>query len=193
MATHAPSTGAPVVTPPYSTAQISQATPFEVAEAHYRQTQAAMNASRSGDTPEKTQAVTAAFLAAVDVVDFTPASTLEEFARSFIIACDDGGSIPNEAVLDRLLEDARRLVASRFEALRLEYAGLHTNRNLSEDGCARSSAIEAIMTNEPSRSVADARAKLRFIVDADKAGVRLDGEEAAQIATDAALYLAAEA
>ena len=174
-------------------AALTLATPFETAEAHYRQTQAAMNALRGSLPADEQERVTATFLAAVDVVDFTPASTLEEFARSFIIACDDGGSIPREEVLDRLLEDARRLVASRFETLRLEYAGLHTNRNLSEDGCARSSAIEAIMTNEPNRSVADARAKLRFIVDADKAGVRLDGEEAALIVTDAALYLAPEA
>jgi hypothetical protein len=152
-----------------------------------------MNALRSADTAEKTQAITASFLAAVDVVDFTPASTLEEFARSFVIACDDGGSIPREEVLDRLLEDARRLVASRFETLRLEYVSLNAARHLSEDGCARSSAIEGIMTNEPCQSVADARSKLRFIADADKLGVRLDGEEAALIATDAALYLAPEA
>jgi len=172
---------------------VPPATPFEVAEAHYRQTQAAMNALRGSLPADEQERITATFLAAVDVVDFTPASTLEEFARSFIIACDDGGSIPREEVLDRLLEDARRVVASRFETLRLEYAALHTNRNLSENGCARSSAIEAIMTNEPCHSVADARAKLRFIADADRAGVRLDGEEAAQIATDAALYLAPEA
>jgi hypothetical protein len=169
------------------------ATPFEVAEAHYRQTQAAVNALRSSATPEKTQAVTATFLAAVDVVDFTPASTLEEFARSFIIACDDGGSIPREEVLDRLLEDARRIVASRFETLRLEYAAIVSARHLSEEGCARSSAIEHIMANEPSQSVADARAKLRFLVDADRFGVTLDGEDAAKLATDAALYLAPEA
>lgn len=168
-------------------AALTLATPFETAEAHYRQTQRAINSTGSTDADNK------AFLAAVDVIDFTPASTLEEFARSFIIACDDGSSVPLEAVLDRLLEDARRLVMSRFETLRLEYAELHTNRNLSENGCARSSAIEGIMTNEPCQSVADARAKLRFIADADRAGVRLDGEEAAQIATDAALYLAPEA
>lgn len=168
-------------------ATLLQATPFEVAEAHYRKMQRAIN------TPGSTDADNKAFLAAVDVIDFTPASTLEEFARSFIISCDDGSSVPLEAVLDRLLEDARRLVMSRFETLRLEYAELHTNRNLSENGCARSSAIEGIMTNEPCQSVADARAKLRFIADADRAGVRLDGEEAAQIATDAALYLAPEA
>lgn len=174
-------------------AALTLATPFETAEAHYRQTQGAVNTLTGTTPPADQEAVTATFLAAVEAVDTTPASTLEEFARSFIIALDDGGSLPREAILDRLLTDARRLVTSRFETLRLEYAELHTNRNLSENGCARSSAIEAIMTNEPSRSVADARAKLRFIADADKAGARLDGEEAAQIATDAALYLAPEA
>jgi hypothetical protein len=168
-------------------APVTLATPFETAEAHYRQMQTAINKPGSSDADTK------AFLDAVDLIDATPASTLEEFARSFIIALDDGLSIPREYVLDRLLVDARRLVTSRFEALRLEYAELNVNRHLSEEGCARSSAIEAHMTNEPSQSVADARAKLRFIADADKFGVRLDGEEAAQIATDAALYLAPEA
>lgn len=168
-------------------AAVTPATPFQIAEAHYRRMQTVINKPGSSDADRK------AFLAAVDVIDFTPASTLEEFARSFIIACDDGSSVPLEAVLDRLLEDARRLVRSPFETLRLEYAELNMARHLSEDGCARSSAIEGIMTNEPCQSVADARAKLRFIADADKAGVRLDGEEAAQIATDAALYLAPEA
>lgn len=176
-----------MATRPNTPAALLPATQFQVAEAHYRLMQKAIN------TPGSSEGDTKAFLAAVDVIDFTPASTLEEFARSFIIACDDGSSVPLEAVLDRLLKDARRLVMSRFEMLRLEYAELHTNRNLSENGCARSSAIEGIMTNEPCQSVADARAKLRFIADADRAGARLDGEEAAQIATDAALYLAPEA
>jgi hypothetical protein len=168
-------------------AAVLPATPFEIAEAHYRRMQIAINKRGSSDADTK------AFLDAVDVIDSTPASTLEEFARSFIIACDDGGSIPREEVLDRLLEDARRVVASRFETLRLEYVSINAARQLSEDGCARSTAIEGIMANEPSQTVADARAKLRFIVDADRLGVRLDGEEAALIATDAALYLAPEA
>ncbi|MDQ0839392.1 hypothetical protein [Sphingomonas faeni] len=176
-----------MATKPNAAAAVPPATPFEVAEAHYRRMQIAINKRGSSDADTK------AFLDAVDVIDSTPASTLEEFARSFIIALDDGGSLPREEILDRLLADARRLVTSRFETLRLEYAELNTNRNLSEEGCARSSAIERIMANEPCQSVADARAKLRFIVDADQCGVRLDGEEAAQIATDAALYLAPEA
>jgi hypothetical protein len=168
------------------------ATPFEIAEAHYRRMQALINGLR-GATSEDSERVTKLFFDSVTAVDAAPASTLEEFARSFIIAVDDGESLPNENVLDRLLADARRLVTSRFETLRLEYADLNTARDLSEEGCARSTAIEGAMTNEPCRSVADARAKLRFIADADKFGVRLDGEEAAQIATDAALYLAPEA
>lgn len=168
-------------------AAVPPATPFQIAEAHYRRMQVAVNKRGSSDADTK------AFLDAVDVIDSTPASTLEEFARSFIVACDDGGSLPREAILDRLLSDARRLVASRFETLRLEYVSINAARHLGEDGCARSTAIEGIMTNEPCQSVADARSKLRFIADADKLGVRLDGEEAALIATDAALYLAPEA
>lgn len=182
-----------MATKPNTPAAVPPATSFEVAEAHYRQTQAAMSALRGSLPADEQERVTATFLAAVDVVDFTPASTLAEFARSYVIACDDGGSIPREEVLDRLLEDARRLVTSRFETLRREYAELNTARHLSEDGCARSSTIESIMTNEPCQSVADARAKHRFIADADKLGVRLDGEEAALIATDAAPFLAPEA
>jgi hypothetical protein len=174
------------------TAAVTQATPFQVAETHYRSIKPRFNALR-GLSNEQFAVEERAFLAAVEAVDLAPASSLEEFARSFIIAMDDGESLPIERTLDRLLADARRLVASRFETLRVEYAELNTNRNLSEEGCARSSAIERIMANEPCQSVADARAKLRFIVDADQCGVRLDGEEAAQIATDAALYLAPEA
>ncbi|MEG3083701.1 hypothetical protein U1707_08605 [Sphingomonas sp. PB2P12] len=176
-----------MVTKPNTPAAVSPATPFQVAEAHYRQMQVAINKPGSTDTDRK------AFLEAVDLIDAAPTSSLEEFARSFIIAMDDGESLPIESTLDRLLADARRLVTSRFETLRLEYAELNTARHLSEEGCARSNAIEGLMANEPCESVADARAKLRFIADADKFGVRLDGEEAAQIATDAALYLAPEA
>ncbi len=170
----------------------SPATPFQAAEAHYRATQSRFNSKR-GLAPSEFVAEERAFLDSVEAVDQAPTNSLEEFARSFIIALDDGESLPTERTLDRLLADARRLVTSRFETLRLEYAELNTARHLSDDGCARSSAIEVIMTNEPCCSVADARAKLRFIADADRLGVRLDGEEAAQIATDAALYLAPEA
>lgn len=173
-------------------AALTPATPFQVAEAHYRSIKPRFNALR-GLSNDEFAVEERKFLDAVEAVDLAPTSSLEEFARSFIIAMDDGESLPIERTLDRLLADAHRLVTSRFDTLRLEYAELNMNRHLSEEGCARSSTIEAIMTNEPSESVADARAKLRFIVDADKAGVRLDGEEAAQIATDAALYLAPEA
>jgi hypothetical protein len=164
-------------------AAVSPATPFEVIEAHYRQAQTIVN------TKGSTEAEMQVFLNAVDLIDSTRANTLQEFVRSFIIAMDDGGCIPNEETLMRLLADAQRLVTSRFEILRLEYVDL-MQVQAERKAESRDWQIEKIMVNEPSQSVADARAKLRFIVDADRLGVSLDGDDAAKLAVDAAPYLA---
>lgn len=91
------------------TGTVTPATLFEIAEAQYRQTQAAVNALTSATSAEERDQITGIFLDAVTAIDATPVSTLEEFARSFIIAVDDGESLPSEATLDRLFADARRL------------------------------------------------------------------------------------
>jgi hypothetical protein len=90
-------------------AVLSPATPFQIAEAHYRKMQTAINACTSATPPAESATIEAEFMASAAAVDAAPASTLEEFARSFIIAVDDGESLPSEATLDRLFADARRL------------------------------------------------------------------------------------
>lgn len=90
-------------------AAVTLATPFEAAEAHYRKMQTAINACTSATPPAEFSTIEAEFMASAAAVDAAPASTLEEFARSFIIAVDDGESLPSEATLDRLFADARRL------------------------------------------------------------------------------------
>jgi hypothetical protein len=90
-------------------AAASPATPFEIAEANYRRMQSAINACTSATPPAEFATIEAEFMASAAAVDAAPASTLEEFARSFIIAVDDGESLPSEATLDRLFADARRL------------------------------------------------------------------------------------
>ena len=84
-------------------------TPFEIAEAHYRKMQTAINACTSATPPAEFATIEAEFMGSAATIDAVSASTLEEFARSFIIAVDDGESLPSEATLDRLFADACRL------------------------------------------------------------------------------------
>jgi len=91
------------------TAAVYPDTPFQIAEAHYRKMQTAINACTSATPPAEFGTIEAEFMASAAAVDAAPASTLEEFARSFIIAVDDGESLPSEATLDRLFADACRL------------------------------------------------------------------------------------
>ena len=98
-----------MATKPNTPAAVSPATPFEIAEAHYRKMQTAINACTSATPPAEFSAIEAEFMTSAVAIDAVSASTLEEFARSFIIAVDDGESLPSEATLDRLFADARRL------------------------------------------------------------------------------------
>jgi hypothetical protein len=92
-------------------AAVTSATPFQIAEAHYRKMQTAICACTSATPPAEFATIEAEFMASAVAVDAAPASTLEEFARSFIIAVGDGESLPSEATLDRLFADARRLTS----------------------------------------------------------------------------------
>jgi len=98
-----------MATEPNTRAAVSPATPFQTAEAHYRTMQSAINACTSATPPAEFATIEAEFMTSAAAVDAAPASTLEEFAPSFIIAVDDGESLPSEATLDRLFADARRL------------------------------------------------------------------------------------
>ena len=88
-----------MATKPSTPAAVSPATPFQIAEAHYRKMQTAINTCTSATPPAEFATIEAEFMASAATIDAVSASTLEEFARSFIIAVDDGESLPSEATL----------------------------------------------------------------------------------------------
>jgi hypothetical protein len=53
------------------------------------------------------------FHAAVVRVDATPCANVDEFMRAFLIACDEGLSIPNERAIAKLARDALRIRSAR--------------------------------------------------------------------------------
>jgi hypothetical protein len=50
-----------------------------------------------------------AYIEAVTAVDEAPVADWQEFAAQFDIACDGGVSLPNDKLLFKLLNDAKRL------------------------------------------------------------------------------------
>lgn len=89
-----------------------------------------------------------------------------------------------------------------FEALRLEYLALDDQMKTTITDAdsdprfatmqARMKQIEHEVTTRPSRSVDDARVKMRFMLDTASIGIPLDGEEAHILIKDAARFLLGE-
>ena len=87
-------------------------TPFRLAEARYWAATKRFNSlprGLEGDDPAAFAREEAAYLASVHEVDAAPVADWEEFAAQFDIAFDGGESLPNDALLEKLLADARRL------------------------------------------------------------------------------------
>ena len=87
---------------------------------------------------------------------------------------------------------------SQFELLLREYQAVHQMCETwpgSEDDptiraqYGRLSEIERTFVQDPCRSTADAKAKLRFMIDLGTLGIALDGDDAHAVVQDAAGYL----
>jgi hypothetical protein len=87
-------------------------TPFRRAEARYLAASArfcSLPQRLEFDDPDAFEREQDIFNEAVEAVDEAPVANWQEFGAQFIHACDDGHSVPNEAMRKKLLADAKRL------------------------------------------------------------------------------------
>lgn len=90
-------------------------TPFRIAEARHRAAVSRFDAlpeHLEHTDPARFEAEEGLLHEAVGNALETPAGDLEEFALSFLIALDDGHSMPRDVVIDRLVADAKRLTGA---------------------------------------------------------------------------------
>jgi hypothetical protein len=99
------------------------------------------------------------------------------------------------------LTPAAATTRSHFEALRLEYIAVQTRGNAGWDDdhpeflpiCARLGEIEHDMIHKPCRSLADARAKMRFMMVLNDYGTVFDGDDSHAIVADMSRFMLEDA
>lgn len=128
-------------------------------------------------------------LAASDIYTRMKWSAIEELARIGDV------DLATQALAPATVQHG----AASFETMRLEYLALDHEINTTVADAEhdprfqtmqqRMQQIELDMSQLPSRSIADARTKMQFMLDTDRIGVPLDGEEAHVLVKDAARFL----
>ena len=86
---------------------------------------------------------------------------------------------------------------SHFETLRLEYVHIQKTANAGYDDedpaflalCDRLSAIERKMQQDKCSNLADAKAKMRFMLDLNQFGTVLDGDDAHEMIEDMSRFM----